>query len=75
MTAGEQLVLRLKKEYWEAGEKQGWEDGKKQGWEDGKKQGCEDEKQKIARSMKEKNLDYQLIAECTNLTQEQIEKL
>ena len=67
MTAGEQLVLKLKKEYWEAGERQGWEDGKKQGWEE--------EKQKIARSMKEKNLDYQLIAECTNLTQEQIEKL
>ena len=71
MTAGEQLVWKLKKEAWEAGEKQGWEAGEKQGWENGKN----DEKQRIAKSMKDNHLDINLIAQCTNLTPEQIEKL
>ena len=79
MTAGEQLVWKLKKEAWEAGEKQGWEAGNKQGWEAGNKQGWEagmnDEKQRIAKSMKDNHLDINLIAQCTNLTPEQIEKL
>ena len=79
MTAGEQLVWKLKKEAWEAGEKQGWEAGNKQGWEAGNKQGWEagmnDEKQRIAKSMKNNHLDINLIAQCTNLTPEQIEKL
>ena len=71
MTAGEQLVWKLKKESWEAGEKQGWEDGKKQGWEDG----INAEKLQIAKSMKDSDIELPIIMKCTGLTSEQIENL
>lgn len=40
-----------------------------------KAEGQQEEKLRIAKSMKEKNIDYATIAQCTNLTIEQIENL
>ena len=43
--------------------------------EEGREEGREEGKEEVARSMKLKGLDNSLIAECTGLSIEQIEKL
>ena len=51
------------------------EDGVRQGLEKGIEKGQQEEKLRIAKSMKEKNIDSATIAQCTNLTIEQIADL
>ncbi len=70
MTPGEQIIYKLKREIWESKEA-----GEKHGKEIGEKLGKENEQQRIAKSMKESQLATDVIAKCTGLTAEQIEKL
>ena len=51
------------------------EKGVREGLEKGMEKGQQEEKLRIAKSMKEKNIDSATIAQCTNLTIEQVEAL
>ena len=53
----------------------GKEEGIKEGKEEGIKEGKEQEKYSLARNMKNKNMDLNLISELTGLSIEKIEKL
>ena len=59
----------------EEGLKQGKEEGLKQGKEEGLKQGIEQGRFSVAKTMLAKNLDINLIAECTGLAVEQVSAL
>jgi predicted transposase/invertase (TIGR01784 family) len=51
------------------------EKGVREGLEKGMEKGQQEEKLRIAKSMKEKNIDSATIAQCTNLTIGQVEAL
>ena len=51
------------------------EDGLKQGIEQGIEQGTKQAEIKMAKYLKSKNIDMEIIMEATNLTKEEIEKL
>ena len=51
------------------------EKGVREGLEKGLEKGQQEEKLRIAKSLKEKNIDSATIAQCTNLTIEQVEAL
>ena len=53
----------------------GIEEGMQKGIEQGIEQGMEQEKYSLARNMKNKNMDLNLISELTGLSIEKIEKL
>ena len=63
----------------EKGVREGLEKGRAEGMEKGRAEGMEkgqqEEKLRIAKSMKEKNIDSATIAQCTNLTIGQVEAL
>ena len=50
-------------------------EGKEEGIKEGIEQGIEQEKYSLARNMKNKNMDLNLISELTGLSIEKIEKL
>ena len=51
------------------------EKGVREGVEKGMEKGQQEEKLRIAKSLKDKNIDSATIAQCTNLTIEQVEAL
>ena len=53
----------------------GVREGLEKGLAEGMEKGQQEEKLRIAKSMKEKNIDSATIAQCTNLTIEQVEDL
>ena len=58
-----------------AGYEKGIEKGIEQGIEKGIKQGIEQGIEKVAKNLKAKNVDIEIIKETTGLTDEEIEKL
>jgi len=64
-----------KKKGIEEGKKKGIEEGKKEGIEEGKKKGIEEEKCNIARNLKLQHIGYDVIANVTGLSIDEIEKL
>lgn len=61
--------------YEEKGRKKGLEEGLKEGLEQGKEEGKREEKIEIAKNLLQMNLDKEKIAQITNLTLEEIERL
>ena len=59
----------------EKGVREGLEKGRAEGLEKGLEKGQQEEKLRIAKSMKGQNIDSATIAQCTNLTIEQVEAL
>lgn len=59
----------------EKGVREGLEKGMEKGLAEGLEKGQQEEKLRIAKSMKEKNIDSATIAQCTNLTIGQVEAL
>ena len=63
----------------EKGVREGLEKGRAEGMEKGRAEGLEkgqqEEKLRIAKSLKDKNIDSATIAQCTNLSIEQVEAL
>ena len=57
------------------GMKKGIRQGIDKGMEEGLKQGTRQEKEKIAKQMKNKNMDKNLIIELTGLTEDEIDKI
>lgn len=53
----------------------GWNRGKKEGKEEGKKEGIRENKLLIAKRMLEKNIDINVISECTGLSEKEIKTL
>ena len=65
---GQKMMLRRERE-------DGFDEGIEEGIKMGKLEGIRDEKYSMAKSMKTKNLEINLISEITGLTIDEIEKL
>ncbi len=60
---------------YEDGREDGKEEGRKEGIEEGRKDGEQKGIEKVARNMKLKNIDYNVIANVTGLSIDEIKKL
>ena len=73
---GQKMMLRREREDgFDEGIEEGIKIGKLEGIKEGKLEGIRDEKYSMAKSMKTKNMDINLISEITGLTIDEIEKL
>ena len=60
---------------WNRGKKEGKEEGRIEGIKEGKKEGIKENKFSVAKRMLEKNIDINVISECTGLSEKEIKTL
>lgn len=70
MTAGEQLIYKLKREAWEQRE-----EGREEGRKDGRKDGRNEEKRETASNLIKMGMQTDFIAKATGLSDSEIEEV